>query len=160
MKIRKEQFVLARARNIGQKMAEAEFDRMTKLVSDKKKDRVKVYLDEMGNEVHVKGPLVDRVRKTESLAERIARYDRLYIAVRANRQAMQSMLFEESEEGDDDYSSMEDVETRDDFGEIVNTPQKEPEIGVQEGGQPAAPQSQAGDKPTVEPVSEPETVQE
>ena len=165
MKIKKEHFILARARNIGQKLAEQEFERMSKLVSKKDEKKIKIYLDEYGNEVHVKGPLVDRVRKTESLAERIARYDRLSAAVAASRasmvHALGDMFTNEPDEDPNDDSLMDNVEIRDDFGEVINpTPVKKPEIGVQEGEKPAASTIQAGEKPTVEPVSEPETVQE
>lgn len=165
MKIKKEHFIMARARNIGQKLAEQEFERLSKIASKKDEKKIKIYLDEYGNEVHVKGPLVDRVRKTESLAERIARYDRLSAAVAASRasmvHALGDMFTDEPDEDPNDDTLMDNVEIRDDFGEVINpTPVKEPEIGVQEGEKPAATTSQAGEKPTVEPVSDPETVQE
>lgn len=165
MKIKKEYFILARARNIGQKLAEQEFERLSKIASKKEEKKIKIYLDEYGNEVHVKGPIVDRVRKSETLAERIARYDRLSAAVAASRASMAhvfgDMFTDEPDEDPNDDSLMDNVEIRDDFGEVISpTPVEKPEIGVQEGEQTAAPQSQAVEEPTVEPVSEPETVQE
>lgn len=160
MKIDKKHFILSRARNIGKVLAEEEF----KLLQERAKARVstvKIYLDEYGNEVHVKGPIVDRVRKVETLQERIQRYDRLAAAVRASRasmmHAMGEMFTDDPDEDPEDDSLLDDTPSRDEFGDL--TPNfKRQEIGAQDGEEPAAPTSQAGVQPTAEPVSEPEPV--
>ncbi len=139
MKISKESFILARARNIGHDLANAEFERLSKSLSKSRNEKAKIYLDEYGNEVHVRGPLVDRIRKTETLAERIARYDRLAAAVSASRASMQFALGEmftnDPEEDPNDDSLLDNTEVRDEFGEVIS-PAAEPKMPA---GKPAEP---------------------
>lgn len=180
MKIDKTSYIKSRARNIGMDAAVKEFDNILskakiaaadiKKAIEKTPEKangtaisfdVQMYFDEFGREVHVKGPIVDRVRKVESLKDKIARFDRLAVTVANSRNMnhMIDMVTNAPDENVEDDSLLDDTIFKDDFGEDI-TPVKEPEIGVQEGEKPAATTSQAGEKPTVEPVSEPETVQE
>ena len=159
MKIDKKDFIFSRARNIGNVLAAKEWAKLQSLARARV-STVKVYLDEYGNEVHVKGPIVDRLRKVESLEERIKRYDRLAAAVRASRASMMhvmgEMFTEDPDEDPEDDSLLDDTPIRDEFGDLTPNPKRQ-EIGAQDGEEPAAPTSQAGVQPTAEPVSEPET---
>lgn len=178
MKVDKDLYLKMRARNIGMDKAVKEFNsilaRAKKQAEDIKKVqscqvddstgtvitmKVKMYFDEFGREVHVNGPLIDRVKKVETLQEKIARFDRLAAQVRNSRQNMHlafgDMMTDEEEDLEDD-SLLDDTPIRDEFGDDI-TPVKRPETGVQAGEEPAAATSQSGVQPTAEPVSEPET---
>lgn len=112
----------------------------------------KIYLNEAGNEVHVSGPLVANLHESETLAQKIARFDRLAAMVRQNRAIMQSVLnedddYEESDEELLDDSFADDVSSDfDDFGDPIANDNPSP-VGATNGdepaGKPAAPQ-QAG----------------
>lgn len=153
MKLNKKDFIFARARNIGIELAEAEFARIKTKADEAAKNKVRIYLDEYGNEVHVRGPLVDRVRKIESLSERIARYDRLAASVRASRAAMMhamgEMFTDEADEDPNDDSLLDNVPEKDDFGEDHYI--KQP--AAPEKGEAAANGSAAlsGDEPVTQP---------
>lgn len=156
MKLDKKAFIFARARNIGHTLAEEEFKRLQERAKSKKSD-VKIYLDEYGNEVHVKGPIVDRVRKVETLQERIARYDRLAASVRASRASMSylmgEMFTDEDDEDPYDDSSMSDVVMKDDFGDDipVKSPAKQEMTPADDGSADLS-----GDEPVSQPSSKEE----
>lgn len=170
MKLNKKDFIFARARNIGMELAEAEFARIKTKVDNAAKAKVRIYLDEFGNEVHVRGPLIDRVRKIESLPERIARYDRLAASVRASRAAMMhamgEMFTDEAEEDPNDDTLLDNVPERDVFGDehYVKQPAV-PEKGVATANGSAA---LSGDEPVTQPsapaepaiIADGETVEE
>lgn len=101
-----------------------------KMLSDLKKQQPetkdtpkKVYISIYGGEVHVNGPLVSPVLKPETLAQKIARFERLAEHVRANRALLaelaQTGLFDDEESEEDEDKAMEEVESVDEFGEKV-----------------------------------------
>lgn len=80
----------------------------------------KVYINVYGAEVHVNGPVVAFVKKTETLAEKVARFERLAANVKAQRQLMYSLakdMLEEDETEEEAEKAMEEVESVDEFGE-------------------------------------------
>lgn len=88
------------------------------------KNATNVYINVYGEEVHVNGPIVQPVAKFETLAEKIARFDRLAANVAANRALLlelsQSGVFDDSEETpEEEDKAMEEVESVDDFGDVV-----------------------------------------
>lgn len=135
MKLLKEQFIAGRIRHKTVELAEKEYTRLVKAREIRAKNAVNIYLDEYGNEVHVQGPLINRVRKVETLQERIARFDRLAAAVNASRQAMAFVANEIGVIGVDkhgqpifadgviedpaDFDKLTDVPEIDAFGEVI-----------------------------------------
>lgn len=101
-----------------------------------------VFLNEFGNEVHQKGDLAASLVKGETLRERIARFDALAERVAAIRmaRALGVLPSEEIEEDVNDDSLLDDVEIRDDFGDIVSV------------AEPAKPEKSVS-KETVPPMS-------
>lgn len=83
-----------------------------------------VFLNEFGNEVHLKGDMAASLIKGETLKERIARFDRLSEHVAAVRmaRALGVLPSEDIEEDVNDDTLLDDVEIRDDFGDIVEKP--------------------------------------
>lgn len=138
------------------------FQNNVKIFSEKAK---KVYLNEFGNEVHINGPKVAIVQKTETLKDKVERLDRLAQAVRASRAAMMG-IFEDmgvrgvdkngnpvfdDEEDPDDFTLLDDVQQVDEFGDIVANSNIKPSAdAVAPAGEPAAPTA----KPAVEQAAE------
>lgn len=88
--------------------------------ASKVKDHDKVYINVYGNEVHVKGPSVVTLAKPESLAEKIARFERLAEQVRINRSLLQGLVQEIVDDEDpNDDDNLDDVKDYDDFGEVI-----------------------------------------
>lgn len=82
----------------------------------------KMYLDEFGREIHVRGPLVAQVGKPESLREKIARFDRLAEQVARSRAIMMSTVDEfgpDVDEDPDDDSFLDDIDETDPFGDPI-----------------------------------------
>lgn len=112
--------------------------------------RRKVYLNDVGSEVHVQGENIARVSKTESLAEKIARFDRLAAYVRQSR-AAQMLLSSDFEDGDgytdeelNDDSFADEQDPFDEFGEpieqLVQKTVVKPQDAAASAGKPTAPQ--------------------
>lgn len=114
------------------------------------------YLSPTGGEIHVNGPTVQYLNKGESLAEKIARFDRLSEQVAQNRRLMaglvEDMMSEEEDPDDFDFIDGEDV---DEFGDII---EKAPVKGVQPlPAEPAQPvKEQVEPAPVAEPTATPE----
>lgn len=151
MKISMSDFLQGRAKIKAAQDVQAAFDNFKASVVKFAKNASKVYLNEFGNEVHVNGPTV-AVLKTETLREKIERLDRLAAVVRANRAAM-SQVFEDmgvvgidkdgrpviEEEDPTDFGLLDDVEQRDEFGDIVANSNKKPSADADApAGEPAA----------------------
>lgn len=87
----------------------------------KKEDHKKVYISIYGGEVHVNGPVAVCVRKPESLAEKIARFEALAERVAANRMLVHQVINDTFNEGDEDVldDKIDDFDDVDDFGELV-----------------------------------------
>lgn len=80
----------------------------------------KVYINVYGAEVHVNGPVVSFLKKPETLAEKVVRFERLAAAVKAQRKLMYSLakdVLEEDETDEEADKAMEEVESVDDFGD-------------------------------------------
>lgn len=138
-----------------------QFQNNIKVFSEKAK---KVYLNEFGNEVHINGPKIAIVQKTETLKEKVERLDRLAQAVRASRSAMMG-VFEDmgvrgidkngqpvfDEEDPDDFSLLDDVQQVDEFGDIIANSNIKPSAdAVAPAVEPAAPTA----KPALEQAAE------
>lgn len=114
-------------------------------------------LSPTGGEIHRGESVVDRISKPETLREKIARFDRLAARVRQDRQYLAMLggeMLSPDDEDPDDFD-FESGEIRDDFGDVVEIPsqpvKKPVESGDVDGEEPAAPNSQAGEKPNKEP---------
>ena len=120
----KEIFVKMYSKAIGKVQAEEMYDQVVKSLPVKK-DARKVYLNAFGAEVHVNGDVSAALKKGETLAERIARFDRLSAQVAAIRYARAMGMLPE-DEGDEedvnDFSKLDDVEIKDDFGDVIEKP--------------------------------------
>lgn len=131
------------------------------IAKDPEKDElVKTFvLSATGGEIHRGESVVDRISKPETLKQKIARFERLAQKVRQSRESLYLAMQDSIPDGDDpaDDFEFEDGDFVDDFGDVIepNKPIK-PAIGEGEGVQPAAPHSQAGDKPSDEPVADPD----
>lgn len=175
MKIDKNAYLKSRARNIGMDAAVKEFDNILskakiaaadiKKAIEKEPEKangtaisfdVQMYFDEFGREVHVKGPIVDRVRKVESLKDKIARFDRLAATVANSRNInhMIDMVTNAPDEDVEDDSLLDDIIIKDDFGEDI-TPTHQA-IGEEQGGSQPAPTAKADGEPVSEPVASPD----
>lgn len=134
MKIISTDFLLGRAKINAAKDVQASFDAFKASIAKLAKNASKVYLNEFGNEVHVNGPTV-AILKTETLREKIERLDRLAATVRANRAAMAQVYSDlgvvgvdrngnpvVEEEDPTDFSLLDDVEIKDEFGEPIEKP--------------------------------------
>ena len=121
-------------------------------IQKEQKTHSEVFLNEFGNEVHVKGDLAASLLKGETLKERIARFDALAERVAAIRLARQVGILpsEDVEEDVNDDSLLDDVEIRDDFGDIVSVAEPaKPEKSV---SKETVPPMSAGDISGDEPV--------
>lgn len=118
----KEIFIEAHKKACGKSVYAKQLEDFMKTLPDVK-SHSEVYLNEFGNEVHVNGPVAESLMKEETLQERIARFDRLADTVAAIRMARSMGLIEgetdEFEEDVNDDSLLDDIEIRDDFGDIV-----------------------------------------
>lgn len=163
MKISMSDFLQGRAKIKAAQDVQAAFDSFKSSIAKFSKSASKVYLNEFGNEVHVNGPTV-AVLKTETLREKIERLDRLAATVRANRAAM-AQVFDDmgvvgidkngnpvvEEEDPTDFGLLDDVEQRDEFGDIVANSNKKPSADADApAGEPAAPTA----KPAAEQAAE------
>lgn len=120
-----------------------------KKVSIDVKDAKKVYINVYGEEVHVNGPVAAALDKPETLAEKIARFERLAANVQAHRQLMASLVQEIVEDEEDPMADkeMEEIESEDEFGDPIiladepfrdkNVEPKQDNVEA-EGGQAAA----------------------
>lgn len=137
----------------------------TVVAKDPEKDEpVKTFvLSATGGEIHRGESVVDRITKPETLKQKIARFERLARQVRQSRETLYLAMQDSIPDGDDpaDDFDFDDGQYVDDFGDVIGpiTPIK-PATGVQEGDEPAAPQSQAGEQPIEEPVADPEPQQD
>lgn len=124
MEITKEIFYASRRKVEGIKVAQDSF-KVSKSFDTKidKSSNIpsKMYLDEYGREIHVRGPLVASTQKPESLREKIARFDRLAEQVRRNRALMFGLLQDIEEDDEDvcDDKLLDDVVELDPFGEPI-----------------------------------------
>lgn len=120
----KDVFVKMYSKAIGKAQAEEMYDNVVSMLPKEKKPS-KVYLNAFGAEVHVNGDVAAAMNKGETLQERIARFDKLAAQVAAIRYARaMGMLPEDDgpEEDVNDFSKLDDVEIRDDFGDVVENP--------------------------------------
>lgn len=118
-------------------------------------------LSPTGGEIHRGESVVDRISKPETLREKIARFDRLAARVRQDRQYLAMLggeMLSPDDEDPDDFD-FESGEIRDDFGDVVEIPSqpvpKPVKSGDGDGEEPAATNSQAGEKPSEEPDENP-----
>lgn len=163
MKVSISDFIQSRAKIKAAQDVQASFDSFKASIAKFAKNASKVYLNEFGNEVHVNGPKV-AILKTETLRKKIERLDRLAASVRANRAAM-SQVFDDmgivgidkdgrpviEEEDPTDFGLLDDVEQRDEFGDIVANSNKKPSADADApAGEPAAPTA----KPAAEQAAE------
>lgn len=116
------------------------------------------YLSPTGGEVHLGESTVDRITKVESLREKVARFERLAARVRQSLPYGMELAKElAGEDEDPDDFDFEDGEYVDEFGDVhIPMSGKDVEIAECEGEKPAATNSQAGEKPSDEVVSESE----
>lgn len=163
MKISISDFLQGRAKIKAAQDVQASFDTFKASIAKFAKNASKVYLNEFGNEVHVNGPTV-AVLKTETLREKIERLDRLAATVRANRAAMAQVYHDMGIVGVDrngnpivededpkDFSLLDDVEQRDDFGEVVaNSNKKLSADADAPAGEPAAPTAKPAEEQAAE----------
>ena len=163
MKILISDFLQGRAKIKAAQDVQASFDAFKASIAKFSKNASKVYLNEFGNEVHVNGPTV-AVLKTETLREKIERLDRLAATVRANRAAMAQVYNDlgvvgidkngnpvVEEEDTTDFDLLDDVEQRDEFGDIVANSNNKPSADADApAGEPAAPTA----KPAAEQAAE------
>lgn len=119
----KKTFVDMYKKAIGSSRAEKMFQEVQSIQKDKK-DHSEVYLNEFGNEIHVNGDMAASLLKGETLKERIARFDALAERVAAVRLARQMGILpsEDVEEDINDDSLLDDVEIKDDFGDVIEKP--------------------------------------
>ncbi len=130
------EFAVSHQKAAGLKSAEQMVSALVKK-EEQNKNLHKVYLNALGNEVHVRGPLVANLQKPESIREKIARFDRLALAVRTNRAIMQSVIdeyghndfIEEKDQLDDSF--VNEGEDLDSFGEPVVAEPAKPEMSTQ-----------------------------
>ena len=163
MKISVTEFLHGRAKIKAAQDVQASFDAFKASIAKFAKNASKVYLNEFGNEVHVNGPTV-AVLKTETLREKIERLNRLAATVRANRAAMAQVYNDlgvvgidkngnpvVEEEDPNNFSLLDDVEQRDEFGDIVANSNKMPSADADAPAvEPAAPTA----KPAAEQAAE------
>lgn len=163
MKVSISDFIQSRAKIKAAQDVQASFDNFKASVAKFAKSASKVYLNEFGNEIHVNGPTV-AVLKTETLREKIDRLDRLAATVRANRAAMMQVYNDMGvvgidkdgnpvveEEDPNDFGLLDDVEEKDEFGEVVVNSNKKPSADADApAGEPAAPTA----KPAAEQAAE------
>lgn len=163
MKVSMSDFIISRSKIKAAQDVQASFDAFKASIAKFAKNASKVYLNEFGNEVHVNGPKV-AVLKTETLREKIERLDRLAATVRANRAAMAQVYHDMGivgvdrngnpvieDEDPNDFSLLDDVETKDEFGEVVVNSNEKPATDVDApAGEPAAPTA----KPAAEQAAE------
>jgi hypothetical protein len=165
MKVRTEDFLKSQRKTGLQPFVEKQMARDALVAKEPKKDEpVKTFvLSPTGGEIHRGESVVDRVSKPETLKQKIARFERLAQRVRQSRELAYAALQDSIPDCADnaDEFDFEDGDFVDDFGDVIEpiTPIK-PVTGDQDGEQPAAPQSQAGEKPIEEPVTDPEPQQD
>lgn len=114
-------FVAQHKKAMGEEKARKMLEDVKKAYKSEEKPK-KVYISVYGGEVHVNGPVVVQVEKPETLAEKIARFERLAETVRANRSLMSQLahdIISDDEEDINDDSLLDDVEDLDAFGEPV-----------------------------------------
>ncbi len=130
------EFAVSHQKAAGLKSAEQMVSALVKK-EEKNKEPRRVYLNALGNEIHVQGPLVANLQKPESIREKIARFDRLAFAVRTNRAIMQSVKDEVGDlEPIDEKDQLDDSfvgegEDLDSFGEPVVAEPAKPEMPTQ-----------------------------
>lgn len=146
----KKTFIGMYKKAIGASQAAKMFDEVQS-IQKKQETHSEVYLNEFGNEVHVKGDMVASLVKGETLKERIARFDKLAERVAAVRmaRALGILPSEDIEEDVNDDTLLDDVEIRDDFGDIVEKPTvAEPEKSVAKATVPPMSAAEiSGDEP-------------
>lgn len=114
-------FIEMYSKAIGKAAAREMLSEVRKTLSIKEKP-TESYLNEFGNEVHVNGDVSASLTKGETLQERIARFDKLADQVAAIRYARAMGMLPDDDGPDEDvndFSKLDDVEIRDDFGDIV-----------------------------------------
>lgn len=116
----------------------------------------RAYLSPTGGEIHVNGPTVQYIKKSESLAEKIARFDALSERVHADQRLMfgvvSDLVSEDDDPDDYDFADGNDV---DEFGDVI---EKVPAKGEQPlSAEPAQPvKEQVEPAPVAEPAANPE----
>lgn len=139
-------FVLSQRKVNGKEVVEKIVSAIPEPLSDKT-----VQISPVGGEIHSGESLVDRVGESETLAQKIARFDRLAQTVVQNRAYMlhmaQEMMGDDGEPDDIYGDEFDDV---DPFGDIIEKSSEKPD-GVASANESAAPT--AG--PTEEQEAEP-----
>lgn len=113
-------FICQHKKACGEEAAKKMLETLKKKQPDVKA-ATKVFINVYGEEVHVNPAPSMPLVKAETLAEKIARFDRLSAVVASNRSLLQEMaesgFFDDDEEDIMAEKEMEDVEEVDDFGE-------------------------------------------
>ena len=163
MKISAIEFLHGRVKIKAAQDVQASFDSFKASIAKIAKNASKVYLNEFGNEVHVNGPTVAFL-KTETLREKIERLNRLAATVRANRAAMAQVYNDMGfvgidkngnpvveQEDPNDFSLLDDVEQRDEFGDVIVNSNKKPSADAgAPAGEPAAPPAKPAEEQAAE----------